>query len=138
MQREENNMNHNNIAVEPLKGSIQSFEGYKSPTIEVKVICILSMYYTLQKQLESILHIIKKQPISTNHTYLKTAQMAQDLSMSKSFLEKNMDSIFKEGQHFHRGGEARLLRWNVKEMHKWMEEGALDEFHKNLLSELLD
>ncbi len=44
--------------------------------------------------------------------------MAANMSVSKSFLEKNMDRTFKEAKYFTKVIDARLLRWDVKEMPK--------------------
>jgi len=75
---------------------------------------------------------------STEVSFMKVTDMAQNLSVSKSFLEKNMDGIFIEGKHFSRADDARLVRWNVERMHKWARGEEIDETDKQLLSKLLD
>ena len=75
---------------------------------------------------------------STEISFMKVADMAQNLSVSKSFLEKNMDDLFIEGEHFSRAEDARLVRWDVVQMHKWAKGGEIDETDKQLLSKLLD
>ena len=71
----------------------------------------------IEEKLEDIILLIKKQPLY-NAPYLKTTiDMAQKLSISKSFLEKHMYNTFQEGKHFHKGIEVRLLRWNVAAMY---------------------
>jgi len=69
---------------------------------------------------------------------MKVNNMAQNLSVSKSFLEKNMGEIFVEGTHYTRAVDARLVRWDVEQMHKWLKGEDRDETDKQLLSKLLD
>lgn len=71
-------------------------------------------------------------------SFMKVNDMAQNLSVSKSFLEKNMGEIFVEGTHYTRAVDARLVRWNVEQMHKWLKGEDRDEKDKQLLSKLLD
>lgn len=71
-------------------------------------------------------------------SFMKVHDMAQNLSVSKSFLEKNMGEIFVEGTHYTRAVDARLVRWNVEQMHKWLKGEDRDETDKQLLSKLLD
>ena len=71
----------------------------------------------IEEKLEDIIFLLKKQPLYNNAPYLKTIDMAQNLSVSKSFLEKRMYNTFQEGKHFHKGIEVRLLRWNVAAMY---------------------
>jgi hypothetical protein len=65
---------------------------------------------------------------------MKTKEMAYNLSVSISFLEKNMGALFKEGTHYTKASDARLIRWNVNHMHNWLNGDGDDE----LLSKLLD
>lgn len=71
-------------------------------------------------------------------SFMKVNDMAQNLSVSKSFLEKNMGEIFAEGTHYIRATDARLVRWNVEQMHKWVKGEERDEKDKQLLSKFLD
>ena len=75
---------------------------------------------------------------STEVSFMKATDMAQNLSVSKSFLEKNMDEIFIEGKHFSRANDARLVRWDVVQMHKWAKGEEDAENDSELLSKLLD
>jgi len=75
---------------------------------------------------------------ATEVSFMKVSDMAQNLSVSKSFLEKNMDGIFTDGKHFCRADDARLVRWDVDQMHKWAKGEESDETDKQLLSKLLD
>ncbi len=43
------------------------------------------------------------------------------MSVSKSFLEKNMGKIFKKGVHYYQPSDARLLRWDIYALDKWMQ-----------------
>jgi hypothetical protein len=49
-----------------------------------------------------------------------------------------MDCLFQEGTHFYKGVEARLLRWDVEAMYKWIKGESQNESDKKLLAELLD
>lgn len=71
-------------------------------------------------------------------SFMKVNDMAQNLSVSKSFLEKNMGEIFVEGTHYTRAVDVRLVRWNVEQMHKWIKGEGRDETDNQLLSKLLD
>jgi len=71
-------------------------------------------------------------------SFMKVSDMAQNLSVSKSFLEKNMDGIFIEGLHFSRANDARLVRWDIEQMHKWAKGAEDAEKDSELLSKLLD
>ncbi len=71
-------------------------------------------------------------------SFMKVNDMAQNLSVSKSFLEKNMGEIFVEGTHYTRAVDARLVRWDVEQMHKWVKGEDRDETDNQLLSKLLD
>ena len=52
--------------------------------------------------------------------YLKTEEAAEYLSVHISFLKKNMSGIFKEGVHYHRASNARVLRWEIDALDRWM------------------
>ncbi len=69
--------------------------------------------------------------------YLKTKDMAVFISVSESFLEKNMGGIFRRGVHFSRPKEARLLGWDVDNMITWRKGEESDE-DKALIAKLLD
>ena len=71
-------------------------------------------------------------------SFMKVNDMAENLSVSKSFLEKNMGGTFIEGMHYTRAADARLTRWDVKQMHKWARGEEINETDKQLLSKLLD
>jgi len=75
---------------------------------------------------------------ATEVSFMKASDMAQNLSVSKSFLEKNRGEIFVEGTHYTRVADARLVRWDVEQMHKWLKGEDRDETDKQLLSKLLD
>ena len=76
---------------------------------------------------------------ATEVSFMKVTDMAQNISVSKSFLEKNMDGIFIEGTHYTAEPyDARLVRWDVEQMHKWAKGEKIDETDKQLLSKLLD
>ena len=136
-------MSHNIINVEPVRGMRQSFGGDKFVPLEFTIIsdremCLIFQrkVMNIEEKLEDIIFLLKKQPLYNNAPYLKTIDMAQNLSVSKSFLEKRMYNTFQEGKHFHKGIEARLLRWNVAEMYQWLQEKK--ESEDELLAELLD
>jgi len=74
---------------------------------------------------------------SASDDFMKTKEMAQNLSVSTSFLEKNMDVIFHDGTHFYRNGDARLLRWDIPAMHNWVK-GGNNNADNSLLNKLLD
>ena len=92
----------------------------------------LSILYDIQAVLNKR---IREKSVTTD--FMKTKEMAQNLSVSTSFLEKNMDVIFHDGTHFHRNGDARLLLWDVPAMHNWVK-GGNDDADNSLLNKLLD
>ena len=81
----------------------------------------LSVLYDIQSLLDK-----RIQERSVGVDFMKTKDMAQNLRVSQSFLEKNMGTLFHEGVHFFSKGDARLLRWDVKQMHIWMRRGEDD------------
>jgi len=53
--------------------------------------------------------------------YLKTIEAATYLSVSKSFLEKNMGHLFKKGSHYFQHNDARLTRWDADALDGWIQ-----------------
>lgn len=68
--------------------------------------------------------------------YLKTKEAAKYLSVDESFLKKNMDSIFKEGLHFFRPANARIVRWRIDALDSWMQ-GESQSLENELVLEKL-
>ena len=93
----------------------------------------LELLYSIRDTLNKRIHI---QAVEVS--FMKVNDMAQNLSVSKSFLEKNMGEIFVEGTHYTRAVDARLVRWDVEQMHKWVKGEDRDETDNQLLSKLLD
>ena len=100
---------------------------------DIESIDSLEILYDIRKMLNKRIQI---QAVEVS--FMKVNDMAQNLSVSKSFLEKNMGEIFVEGTHYTRAVDARLVRWNVEQMHKWVKGEDRDETNKQLLSKLLD
>jgi len=72
--------------------------------------------------------------------YLKTKDAAEYISVSKSFLEKNMGLIFKEGVHYYQPSDARLLRWDIYALDQWIQGVATVELsseNSRVLQQLL-
>ena len=72
--------------------------------------------------------------------YLKTLEAAEYMSVSKSFLEKNMDVIFKQSTHYYIHDDARLTRWDIYALDGWMQgvETAKPSFENSeILQQLL-
>ena len=99
---------------------------------DIESIDSLEVLYDIRDKLNKRIHI---QAVEVS--YMRITDMALNLSVSKSFLEKNMGEIFIEGTHYIRIVDARLVRWDVEQMHKWVK-GDRDETDKQLLSKLLD
>lgn len=73
--------------------------------------------------------------------YLKTTEAAEYLSVDISFLKKNMVGIFKKGIHYHRASNARILRWDISALDKWMQGQDVDhtsEENDRILQQLLN
>ena len=100
---------------------------------EINSINSFEVLYEIRDKLNKRIHL---QTVEVS--FMKVNDMAQNLSVSKSFLEKNMGEIFVEGTHYTRAVDARLVRWNVEQMHKWLKGEDRDETDKQLLSKLLD
>jgi hypothetical protein len=81
----------------------------------IEMIDSLSVLYDVQSLLDK-----KIEEKSVAIDFMKTKDMAQNLRVSESFLEKNMGILFYEGTHYFKNGDARLLRWDVRKMHEWM------------------
>ncbi|OQX77392.1 MAG: hypothetical protein B6D54_02025 [Epsilonproteobacteria bacterium 4484_65] len=80
----------------------------------------------------------KEKNTSVSIDFMKTKNMAINMEISESFLEKNMGKIFCVGTHYYQPSDARLLRWDVKAMHLWLKGGHTNEEDQELLSKLLD
>lgn len=100
---------------------------------DIESIESLDILYEIREKLNKRIHL---QAVEVS--FMKVTEMAQKLSVSKSFLEKNMGEIFVEGTHYTRAIDARLVRWDVEQMHKWVKGEDRDETDKQLLSKLLD
>ncbi len=109
-----------------------------------KIMSTLNQVLNLLTQIQTDLKVIiielkpKRNKSSIQPMFLPTKDMAMYLSVSISFLDKNMGKIFIKDTHYNRPIDARLLRWDVMQMHKWMKGGDRDETDKQLLSKLLD
>ena len=91
-----------------------------------------------QKELREINHHLKA--ISGNaQKYLKIQQAAALISVSVSFLQKNMGGVFQEGKHyFYPGNDIRLLRWDKEALEKWVQGESRNDEDKALIAKLLD
>ena len=72
--------------------------------------------------------------------YLKTLEAAEYLSVSKSFLEKNMGPLFKQGSHYYQHNDARLTRWDMHALDGWiqgLEIAKLSSENSEILQQLL-
>lgn len=109
--------------------------------ISAKLNQIIRLLKHISLNIDIIINKLDKSPNcnkNRNPKFMKIDAMAFDLSVSKSFLEKNMLGIFVEGIHYTRVTDARLVRWNVKKMHAWMKGEESNESDQLLLSKLLD
>ena len=93
----------------------------------------LSVLYDIQTLLDKR---IKERSVGVD--FMKTKDMAQNLRVSQSFLEKNMGILFDEGTHYFRNNDARMLRWDVQQMHKWIKGGQSNDTDNDILNKLLD
>lgn len=100
---------------------------------DIESIDSIEILYDIRDRLNKRIHL---QAVEVS--FMKVTEMAQNLSVSKSFLEKNMGKIFVEGTHYTRAADARLVRWSVEKMHQWLKGEERDETDKQLLSKLLD
>ena len=92
----------------------------------------------IHKELTELKNHLKA--ISDNgQKYLKTQQAAALISVSVSFLQKNMGRIFQERIHyFYPSNDARLLRWDREELEKWVQGEVRNNEDKALITKLLD
>ncbi len=94
--------------------------------------------YKIQKELTEIKHQLKVTS-GNGQKYLKTKQAATLIGVSTSFLQKNMQGIFREGKHYYYpGNDARLLRWDREKLEKWVQGEARNNEDKALIAKLLD
>jgi len=127
-------MNKNLMGIQTtLISHTQKLSDISNNVIEgIESIQSLEVLYEIRDKLNKRIHLQ-----TVESSFLKTSAMAQNLSVSKSFLEKNMGDIFEEGTHYTRTTDARMVRWDIEEMHKWMRGEKRDETDTKLLSKLL-
>jgi hypothetical protein len=66
---------------------------------------------------------------------LSTSKIAQYLGISKDFLLKNKNKLFKKGLHFYEPAGINKTLWNVRQMEKWVT-GKEENPFKDILNEL--
>jgi hypothetical protein len=71
--------------------------------------------------------------------YAKTNTAAHYLDVSVSFLKKNMNTRFREGVHFFKLDDCRLVLWKLAALDLWVEGSvtALSPENNYILSQLL-
>jgi hypothetical protein len=66
---------------------------------------------------------------------LPTSKMAAYLGISKDFLLKNKNKLFKKGLHFYEPTGINKTLWNIRQMEKWVI-GKEENPFKDILNEL--
>ena len=64
-----------------------------------------------------------------------TSKIAQYLGISKDFLLKNKNSLFKKNIHYFEPVGIRKTLWNINQMEKWVT-GKEENPFKDILNEL--
>lgn len=104
---------------------------YRSPIIEVKIICIVSLLQEqhiqiaiLTKMLKTMIHM----PLDISK-YVKTEYAAKYFSVDPTFLTKRQGGTFEEGIHFFRPNGSKIIRWSIEALEEWIK--APTEMEKN-------
>jgi hypothetical protein len=58
--------------------------------------------------------------ISNDKLFAPTSKMANMLGLSKDFLDKNRDRLFKQNKHYFKPRGLNKIMWCIEEMVKWV------------------
>jgi len=114
---------------------------YRSPAIEVKIICIVSLFQEQHIQIDNLTRMIKTiihMPLNISK-YAKTEYAAKYFSVDPTFLTKRQGKDFQKGIHFFRPSGSKIIRWSIEALEEWMKAPSeMEKSDENILDKMFE
>ena len=93
----------------------------------------------MQSATEQIITAIDKhkhQNVIPIQEYAKTAHAAAYIDVDASFLTQRAGNVFKEGTHYFKPADSKILRWNLNALEEWMRRPSDKESYDAILDKM--
>ena len=76
--------------------------------------------YLIERKMDEYKHAVLHKKSSLGQKYYSTDEAAAYLGVDPSVLRKRMEKTFIEGIHYFKPADAKIVRWDIEALRKWM------------------